>query len=264
MAYTLKTSGIATNLVFCIAVDEDGTTIKEWVSSNVDTNKTVHANVTTGASTWKGTSRGYFETFGSGASPQSVEFPSPHRPTWDVRGAGSGGGNGGAIFMAVAGASALSSTGNASWVTDAGAIPVLGRTSAAGTGYVKLNETTNTTRIGDSEVAPIDGTTKWATLCNYSTFESPGWWIYHGLESASDLTLDASGNDAGTATTITFRSVGGATGFGTAPAKFHIVAAFDKTLDSTERESLFDDWFGTLFDSGGGGGGETLMGAQCL
>jgi len=66
MAHTLKTSGLATDLVFCLAVDQDGTTVKEFVSSSVNTDMTVDGSVTTGSSSWKGTSRGYFETSSNG------------------------------------------------------------------------------------------------------------------------------------------------------------------------------------------------------
>ncbi len=39
MAYTLKTTGIATNLRMCLAVNDDGATVTEFVSSTVDSQK---------------------------------------------------------------------------------------------------------------------------------------------------------------------------------------------------------------------------------
>src|SRR5688572_30196717 len=84
MAYSLKASGIATDLVMCVAVDSDGTTIKEFVSSDVDTNKTIDSGVTTGSATWKGVSRGYFTVVDNTFDYKGVRFAVNHRPILDA------------------------------------------------------------------------------------------------------------------------------------------------------------------------------------
>ena len=47
MALTLKTTGIAAKLQVLVAVDDDGTTIKEFVDATVDANKVIESGVVT-------------------------------------------------------------------------------------------------------------------------------------------------------------------------------------------------------------------------
>jgi hypothetical protein len=234
MAYTLKASGIATNLVMCRAVDEDGTTIKEFVNSGVNSNKTT-TGVTTNSATWKGVSRGYFTTSGAGGSPNSVQFASGNRPAWAVSD-----GDGGAAFFAVSGSSAGAAGANPFLLIDDNAAAILG---AAGAGLYLNGGAAG--RIGATSV-PTNGTTKWSGGANYHAFTS--WHIFYGLESGS-LAQDATNTDAGTATTINITGVGGWTGFGSGPANYHLMALFNRTLILDEMQSLHDDWFGTLFDA---------------
>jgi hypothetical protein len=87
MPLTLKGTGLATNLKMCLAVDDDGTTIKEFVSSDVNTNKTLGTGVAAGigAATWKGTSRGYFPTFADGPFDYfGIRFPAAHQPLFNA------------------------------------------------------------------------------------------------------------------------------------------------------------------------------------
>src|SRR5688572_28820314 len=100
MAYTLKSSGIATSLAMCVAVDEDGTTVREFVSSTVNADMVVHGEVVVSSSTWKGVSRGYFETLPNGASNfKGITFGT-NKPTYDA-----GSGNPTTVWFAVAGMS---------------------------------------------------------------------------------------------------------------------------------------------------------------
>ncbi len=242
MAYTLLSSGIATNLVMCVALDSDGTTIKEFVSSDVNSNKTT-TGVTTSSATWKGTSRGYFAVTGSAASPNSVQFPSGHRPVWNVVGVG-GGGDGAAVFVALNGFSGTGS-GTYPWIIDDNAFNIFGADGPSN--KIVLNGTARS-----SSTVPTNwtnGSTKFSVGANYSSFDSPGWWIYYGLESGS-LSQDASGNDAGSLSTANITGVGGWSGFYTGPGNYHIAALFNRTLTLTEMQSLHNDWFGTLFDPG--------------
>ncbi len=241
MAYTLLSSGIATNLLMCVAIDSDGTTIKEFVSSDVNSNKTV-TSVAVGASSWKGTNRGYFQTSGSGSSPNSVQFPSGHRPVWNVVGPG-GGGDGGAFFMALAGSTATQSGGNDAWLVDDNGIGIISRHT--NNTVLELN---GAARSGATTI-PSDGTTKFSAGANYAAFTD--WQIYYGLESGS-LAQDATGSDAGSLTTTNITGIGGWTGFYSGPAKYHVVCLFNRSLTLVEMQSLHNDWFGTLFDPGGG------------
>lgn len=56
MPLALKTSGVATALIACVTVDDDGTTVKDFVANRAGT----YAGSGTGTKNWKGTSRRYF------------------------------------------------------------------------------------------------------------------------------------------------------------------------------------------------------------
>ena len=76
MAYTLKTTGIATKAVAVVALDEDGT-LKEFVTGKTpSTGLDVHANVTTnGTAAFRSAgTRGYFETFDATRTPEAIAF----------------------------------------------------------------------------------------------------------------------------------------------------------------------------------------------
>ena len=66
MAYELSAQAISDGCIFCLAVDQDGTTIKEFASGTVNTAKVVDANVTIGTKAWKGVTQPYFETIADG------------------------------------------------------------------------------------------------------------------------------------------------------------------------------------------------------
>lgn len=233
MAYTLKASGIATNLVMCVAVDSDGTTVKEFVSSDVNSNKTM-TGVTTGAALWKGTSRGYFVVSGTTGAPNCVEFPSGHRPTWDISGS-----NTGSVFVALSGSTNLSGA----FVVDTNGAGMLGR--ASGT-VLTMN---GIGRLGTT-TPPSDGTTKWCGGGNYRN--GGAYQIYYSPESnSSSLTPDNSGTDPTTGQAFSITGVGGSTGLSVAPANYHIAALFNTALSDGQMQSLRDDWFGTLFNVSG-------------
>src|SRR5687767_11610183 len=100
MAYTLKSTGLATNLIGCVAVDEDGT-ITEFKGHSIALGTGVAATVADG--TWKGTARKYFETLANGTfNFFGVRYSGTH-PN-----AGETSTNGLTVWMALHGAAAQS------------------------------------------------------------------------------------------------------------------------------------------------------------
>mgnify|MGYP006921355751 CR=1 FL=1 len=67
MAQQLKTTGLATDLVWFIGVDRDTDAIKDYCSSSVTADLQIGANVTKGDLVWKGSTRRYFK-LGSGTA----------------------------------------------------------------------------------------------------------------------------------------------------------------------------------------------------
>lgn len=71
MAQQLKSTGLATNLVWYIGVDRDTDAIKDYCSSSVTADLQIGANVTKGDIVWKSNTRRYFK-LGSGTT--SADF----------------------------------------------------------------------------------------------------------------------------------------------------------------------------------------------
>ena len=240
---TLKSSGLATAAVMVVAVQGNGS-IVEFVSPTVNSQKTVAAQVTTGTSSWKGSTRRYFETK-PGASPQD--------PTWDFYGVtfgstkptvnNSGSGNGIGFFAAFAGRSA--SNGGAPFLfgMDSGTD---GWGVDASTGRQRWRIASNSFGEG-STTLPSNGTTKFSIGSNFDGGSATSEHFY-GLESgslASDGTYAPA--DFGSTGDLVV-AIGGSAGNGNFPAKCHIAALFNRELTLSEYQSLHNDWLGTLFD----------------
>ncbi len=243
MAYTLKASGIATNLVACVAVDQDGT-VKEFVATRSVTLDTgVAASVT--ASTWKGATRSYFETTANGTFNFNGVRWAATQPVVVEDDA-----DGMAVWFACAGASANTtdvqfvSIGNGS-----GSIRGLGRqTGGTNKGTYRSDGTpvaVTTTSL------PTDGTTKFSFGASYRSASASS--VYYGLESGSLSQEATAGSDGGFGGSRSAWNIGGVAGQGNQPFKPFVVAIFNKQLSTAEMQSLHgngtNDWTTTLFDA---------------
>lgn len=240
MSYTLRSSGIATALAFCIAVDSDGTTIKEFVAN---VSLTIDGAVTVGAGTWKGNSRGFFSTTGSGTTPHGItctaaaiamSFVSP----------------GAAVFVACN--NLLTGTGTAqytSMIQDAVDDRGFGRGGTlSGPGAWEFSGSTVNGQLGATNL-PTDGTTKFSVGGNFVAGGQKT--IYYGLES-STLAQDATGTDTNFPGGYFPDHFGGVSGLGAQPGGYHILCGFNRALTLAEQQSLHgdgtNDWFSTLFN----------------
>jgi hypothetical protein len=242
MSYSLKLTGLATDLVMCLAMDEDGSTIREFVSSTVNSNKTVDAGVTTGSATWKGVSRGWFQTLPNGASFDGIRFAVSFRPQVDLGNLSSA-----ACFIACAGISARNGDGG---LVAYSLGKLFGRSESGPESFG------SPWHVGTTAM-PTDGTTKFSAGINHEAFVD--YSAFYGLESGS-LAADGSGADGGFGNDNTdITAVGGSdSNIGNQPGKYFLVAVFDRELTLAEYQSLHDDWFGTLFTGGGGSAAPTL------
>jgi hypothetical protein len=241
MAYTLKSTGIATDAIMVVAVDEDGTTIKEFVSPSVNSNKTVDTGVVVSSATWQGVSRGYFETVADGSFDyDGVRFGVGNRPLVDLD--ATEGAAGSSVFFACAGMSAGASD-TIRTIIDLNGASFYGRRVSDNLHASALgNLTAGTTAL------PTNGTTKFSAgyVHNHSGTER----YFYGLDGGA-LATDGTGADDGRgAANAPMLGIGGVSGGHNLPAKYFIVAVFDRELTTVEFQSLHTDWFGTLFESG--------------
>lgn len=229
MARTLKSTGIAADAIAVIAVDDDGTTVKDFVSGNTFT---VDPNVTVGTDTWNGTTQPYFETK-SGVDTfnfYGITY-SGTLPTLTF-------GTELSLFMAI-----NAYIADRNWLA-----------SNSGRTYGAQLTASNQVAAYVASGQRLNGNTVWSTANKFSA----GWiWrktgtceAWYGEEDgliAQDGT--APGNNFGGDVDLT--SIGGAAGGGYINARFHVFAWFNRAPTSTEWANLHSDPFGTLFESGG-------------
>lgn len=242
MAYSLKTTGLATSLVMCLAVDEDGTTIREFVSTTVDSQKTVDSGVTTGSESWKGTSRYYFTTLANGSYDfYGIRFGTT-KPPWQPVDA-----DGCTFWAACASMSAGDGTPPGIFLSDGDVHNIRRLTDSTGALSLYSN-------YGDRAAGTTALPTGGASFSVGIAYDDADYAAYFGLESGS-LASDGSGtSNVGFMGNTSVASIGGGAGYSNCPASWHIVCLFNRKLTLTELQSLHDDWFNVLFDAGGGGG----------
>lgn len=239
MSFSLKSAGQATELIMLLAVDDDGTTVKEFVSSAVNAAMTVDsvANFPRGASNWKGISRYYYETKANGTFGFFGVTFGATKPVLPVGTGQSGIG----VFIAFGG-----SSGTTRWLMP---IQALNDGLGIGTGGSAGKNawyTAGTVRANSTTSLPTDGTTKFSTGINWK-YNVNGDFFY-GLESGS-LAADGVTNPGGFGSVDSVvNSVGGGAGQGNYPAKIHLVAIFNLPRTLAQFQALHDDWFNELFN----------------
>jgi hypothetical protein len=255
MPLTLKSSGLATDLVVCVAVQSDNT-ITEFKGNSISLDTGVAASV--GTDTWKGSSRKYFSTT-DGASETTyygVRFNTT-RPQYPTAA-------GGSVFAAFREIDSdtdlqhcLAEIGlevgdnvRGLWVTT---------TNASRKARFDFNSGAACT-IGSTT---IPAATKLSIGANY-TYNSNAQ-IFYGAESGS-LATDSTAANPGTFGSIPFDifGLGGAVGSNTVPADWFIFAVFDRELTTVEMQSLHNDWANVLFDGAEEEEPPALMGQACL
>jgi len=236
MAYTLKTTGLATKLIACVAVDEDGTTVKDFVTGRTATQHAAVAAPKTGAATWKGVNRNWFKTdYGADTFAMQGVLWSGTLPALPPV-------NGFTLFVV------------ANQLTDAAAAAPLMMASDAGATGLTMDATNKIqARCSDSIRGIATTSVPVTTKCSFAAHfknSATGLGFFLGLESGA-LAADGTYADGNFLGTHNLSSFGGLATVGSKRGQWHLVCAFTDTvlLTLAELQSLHTDWFGTLFDA---------------
>lgn len=246
MAYTLKT-GLPWTVLSCVAVDDDGTTIKDFASSAVTADMTRDAGVTTGSRTRNGQTRYYFETFANGPfSFHGLRWGTnkPPMPTGSTD-------DGITVLYILAGVSSGSSV---QLFSDA-SHTLIGRDGGSG----KPCAVAWGSNLGTNSM-PNDGTTPYGLFLKYFYDDPTCEWGYATPDNgtfSSNGTFDPGGfgSSAGVETAI-----GGAIGNGNLPAKYHLRLILDGFVATADLDDIYADFVTELFDVSG----DVLLGQACL
>jgi hypothetical protein len=243
MALTLKTTGIATNCIWCVLVD--GTTIVDLVTANTITLDTgVAASVATGS--WKSIpSPKYFVTTANGTFNYNGVRWAVTRPTVDQTDA-----DGFSVFTALHGASNVSNSATFVEIGSADGL-VNGVKRVSGADAKCLFQPGGGTQATTTTNVPTDGTTKFSMGFNYESASDSE--AFYGLESGSLASEATAGSDGGFGGVRTAWGIGGSAGQGNQPQSAYIHCGFNRKLTLTEMQSLHDDWLSVMADGGGGG-----------
>lgn len=233
MARTLKTTGIATDLTFLVCYDDDNTTLKEWVSSSVNSNMTLTSGTTTGTTTWKSTTLGYWQP----DSTHYLSFASGFRPTTNTTA------NSIAILMidgpaSVVGVNGLvGCTGGDNIVRNGNASDIMAMFGAG----ISISTTTEIT-------------TQRSYSLGFAIRSSAGNnFAWYGLESGSASAETTTAWSTGAPVATDVLTLGFIAGRGSYNAKYVLCAMFGRSLTTAEFQSIHDDPMGTLFEAAGGG-----------
>lgn len=236
MAYTLKTTGIAAKLIACLGVDDDGTTVKDFVSGNSGTYDASIGSPKTGAGSWKGTTISWFKT------DQGADQYAPRGWSWSSTiSVPMGGGGNGVTFLALAHSVNTSGAG-VLWLTSDNNQG--GRKTASPEKMEVLCG--NTPRGTGTTTIPTSTKVAFGFKQIYNTSSLP---LYYGLESGS-LATDGTYNEGGYASTSNLSMFGGHTGYGSCNGQWYFALWFSHATPPTtaELQALHNDPLGTLFD----------------
>jgi len=251
MGYTLKSTGLAADLIACYMVDDDGVTLREWVSgqfstwNGVDTwaddagnaDMSVDNPVVVGQATWKGTSFNYFQTLANGTYNF---YGIRHSAAQTVPGGTSQGGFG--VFAACAGMDAGGAYNGL--IANGGSNAFFGKND---TDYITWYVGSGYRMSSSTQTLPSDLSTKFSFAGNWINGGTSD--VLFGLESGS---LANVGSAAGGSFSFSdYQYIGGLSGSGNLPGKHHLIAIFNRPLSDTEYQSLHNDWFGALFQTPG-------------
>jgi hypothetical protein len=237
MARTLRATEPAASCILCIAVEDDGATVKDFVTTN---SVSIDAFVSVGTSTWGGVSLPVFET-----KPSAADGFAFHGVRWH---------------------GALPSV---TWSTSAAFF-------MAGTGYSQDNNFLMTNQAVDSGLkwsaanyatfwlSSLERVTGSTSIGANSRFSFAGNWRKDGVvqmwsgADGSPVIIEASAINSGTGTNTNVKYFGGAPGQGYTQAKWYMFAMWNRGLTDAEVSNLNADFMSVMFtdDGSSGGGGD--------
>lgn len=234
MTLTLKSTGVASRASSVIAVDDDGATIRDFVSSTRTSNMSIHGDVTIGSATWKGASKYFMDLPMSGNDGHGLTFASGH----EIPIPNQIGGVGTTVMIVCRGMGSAAVRGDLMATTPDAALIYRN-------GSGKLSE--YPTSVATTTM-PSDGTTKFSAAMTY--VYGGTWTAYYGLESGS-LAADGTGTDPGYGNANPVKYIPAGAGQGGTPYKAHYIIVVPGGASLAELQAIHDDPEGTLFDAGG-------------
>lgn len=249
MAYTLKTTGIAASysLSSVLVVNEAGTSVQDLVAANTIS---VHANVTYGSATWRGTSRPFFRPTGSGFVPQTVTWTGT-KPGWQ-----SGVGSGAWLLAVINGwASAGAGSENLTLLNSNSASQSWNCRLVGGAGGNKLTQG----RYGGLFYQSADDNLGDVQSAYYFRGAPSGTIGTRYRTAAGTFSTEHTGTDSGFGISdALLTSVAGNGESWSELEYFCLVVGYGTLPTATDLDAMADDWFGTFVDTGGGGGGLSI------
>lgn len=237
MPRALKGTGQATDLLFALTFDDDNTTLKEFVDADVNDSMVVEAGVGFGTTTFKGQTRGYFETFADGGFGfDGISFDGGP----DVQAIGPASTN---VCLVLLCAGSGTGANNKFWLSFNGDVHGIG-TDGSGKAFITFGGTgcAGTTTI------PTDGTTKFFVAGNWS---GPGGTedgeIYYAAESSSDVALENTEDVGSFGSDVPLTHIGGPPGNGNLPFKCIAAYMFDGLRTLGQLQAIFEDDLDELF-----------------
>lgn len=236
MPYTLKSTGVASKAIFVVGVDDDNATIREFVSSTVNSTMTVDAPVSVGTATYGGVTRRFFETTRTGAFAFGGVRFGANKPGYDAGPSGAG-----LTVVQVMAGSFNFEDGASPWIAIDGSGAGLMRSASAGPAQWFLFSGYRGTATAIN--IPTDGTTKF-TLAGDTKDGSP-WRIYYGLEGGAISQNNTDVLNSGFGGPALIESIGyGA--IGVQRGRFFLAAGFT-LLSAAEIAEIHADPWGALF-----------------
>lgn len=237
MSYQLKTTGIAANLLTCIAVDPDTDSVKDFCSASITSTLTLQSGVTVSSATWNGTSRKFIQTTATnciafGANKPLFEFNSTTATARTVVFIGQVAGGDGRIF----GDTTANARFGENYPGIGGATYPFFQTNTAVNGNLSV-PAAGSKRIYGHSLA-YGGEAKWYTAADTDSSMTSGVASAAFSPSVLSKSLGYVGRHDYSSTM--------------AAIKIHAVLIFNSALSEAQWDSLRTDWFGTLFESTGG------------
>lgn len=254
MSYTLKTTGVATALLTCVIVDQDGVTTDKKSGTGFSVDASAGSP---GTGSWKGTTRKYQPIVpNTGYNYYGIRYATtPPVLLTDNGQAGAG------VFIAFHTASTPDGFCDVIDTSDSGMTRFWRSNQTPDMGY-PIVTAANQDQVVGTTMWPTDGT-KFSAGFNQKrgggSPESSIWYCPEGTDASSiPFENTVTTNDDGGNSTL--NGVGGLSGASNGGnLGIYLFTAFNRILTLAEFRSLHNDWFGTLFEAAAAGVSSTQV-----
>jgi hypothetical protein len=240
MAYTLKTSGLATSLISCLAVDSDGT-VKDFAAPAVACSwvdaADAAASPDVGSAQWRAaTSNSSLHRYFTTGSNKFIKFGAT-KPVIEL---------GGARSVVIACRNPARNVTVASYLMAAASVPP--RLGATAYGYWLYQQDYGKSIGGTDAPLYLDATNTGQHLISFCMNGVTAGAIYKNATAGASPGLGLNATPAAMAPGYIGRGDAAAASY--LAGDWFMIACFNTYLSAGDVSALNDDWFGTLFDVG--------------